>query len=379
MEIAIIGGGITGLTTALSLQKLGIASTVYERADTLNEIGAGLWLQPNAMQVIHWLGLERQILEAGCRLNKMEISYPDLRPVKKIAASVVADDFGNQTIAIHRGKLQRILYDSFSEAGRVELGMDYQSHRIEEGKVKIQFRGKAVEADFVLGADGIRSKVRGNLGLPSVYRDTEQLCWRGIADMELPKALRSEGKELWGRKMRFGFSEVSEGKVYFFIVLNKEICPEEDHPAALAELFSGFAPIVPQLIMGAKELHKAELQDLKRLDTWHGPKVCLLGDAAHATTPNMGQGACQGIEDAYCFSHLLKSHLDSVESAFPLFEARRRKKVDYVVNNSWRFGKMAHSPFGQFLLKAIMKLTPEKVMSGQMKKLYALDRFPILS
>ena len=375
MEIAIIGGGITGLTTALSLKKVGLNCTVYEKATELNEIGAGIWLQPNAMQILKWLGLEKEIQGNGCMLNKMEITNSALSPFKKIDATAVSDNQGNQTIAIHRGKLQQILYQAYNKVGKVELGSDYSSHTTVEDKVHIEFENKTAQADLLLGADGIHSKVRHVMALPSIYRSTNQICCRGIAQYQLPEYLINEGKEMWGKKMRFGFSQIAEKSVYFFAVLNKEICPLEMNIETLAASFRDFNPIVTELIKATSHLHTTELVDLKRLNTWHTNLTCLIGDAAHATTPNMGQGACQGIEDAYYISHILKNQTSSIEEAFRHFENIRRKKVDYVVNNSWMFGKMAHQKTGQFLLRSIMKLTPEKIISEQMNKLYNVEKF----
>ncbi|MDC6367516.1 MULTISPECIES: FAD-dependent monooxygenase [Flavobacteriaceae] len=375
MEIAIIGGGITGLTTALTLHKVGIPSTVYERSETLNEIGTGVWLQPNAMHILQGLGLEDDIKKEGCILNKMEIAHADLNPVREIKNTIVSDKYGNQTIAIHRGKLQRILYDAFSKVGNVALGMNYQTHTTTDDHISIEFESKTISADIILGADGIKSKVRTSMGLPSIFRRTNQICCRGIARIQLPDPLKKEGKEVWGRKRRFGFSEISENTVYFFTVLNREICPKELNIETLSSQFKDFNPIVSQIINATENLHTAELTDLKRLPKWSNSNTCLLGDAAHATTPNMGQGACQGIEDAYYISQLIKNSPASISDTFKVFEKKRRKKVDYVVNNSWNFGKMAHSSIGQSLLKGIMKITPEKVMNKQMNELYEIEEF----
>lgn len=373
MEISIIGGGITGLTTALALQKVGLPSKVYERSNELNEIGAGVWLQPNAVQILKWLGLYEEVLAKGCLLNKMEITYPNLQPIKRMKQTVVSDRYGNQTLAIHRCKLQRILYDSLIREGEVELGKTYQSHFINGDKVSIQFDDEKRDTDILLGADGIKSKVRATMGLNSVYRPSGQICCRGIANIDLPENLKNEGKEMWGRKRRFGFSQLSDTSVYFFIVFNREIGPDNFKADAISDLFNDFDPIVRSIINASSDMHVTELEDLKRLTTWYEGKTCLIGDAAHATTPNMGQGACQGIEDAYYLSRLLKDYDTSSSDAFQKFESHRRQKVDYVVNNSWNFGKMSHDPFGQFFLKFIMKCTPESVMSNQMNKLYAID------
>lgn len=373
MNISIIGGGITGLTTTLALNKVGIPSRVYEQTTTLNEIGAGVWLQPNAVKVLQWLGVENEVINEGCLLNKMEITYPNLKPIKKIKSAVVSDQYGNHTIAIHRGKLQRILYDKCAQLELIELGMPYVHHE-KKDKIHIHFENKTIQTDLVLGADGIKSQVRKAIGLPSEFRRTGQICFRGIANMALPEPFKGEGKEVWGQKRRFGFSPLSANSVYFFIILNKEICSEELNTDALSSLFGGFHPIVSDLIKASGDLHTTELMDLKRLDTWYNSNTCLLGDAAHATTPNMGQGACQGIEDAFYISQYLKSSKSAIE-AFQAFENQRRKKVDYIVNNSWNFGRMAHNTAGQLLLKAIMKMTPEKVMSKQLNRLYTIEGF----
>lgn len=372
MKISIIGGGITGLTTALALYKLGIRATVYEQAESLNEIGAGVWLQPNAVQILKWLGIENEVANEGCLLNKMEITHPNLKPIKRIKEAVVSDKYGNQTIAIHRGKLQAVLYKKCEALQLVKLGMPYVKHESTAQQSLIYFNGQTVETDLILGADGIHSRVRKTIGLPSEFRQTGQVCSRGISKITLPDHLKYEGKEVWGSKRRFGFSQISTDSVYFFTVVNKEIAPTTISSNSLTTLFKGFDPIITDIIRASGALHTTELMDLKRLQTWHKTNTCLLGDAAHATTPNMGQGACQGMEDAYYISQFLKNS-KSAKDAFTAFEKHRRKKVDYVVNNSWNFGKMAHSRAGQLLLKGIMKMTPERVMSNQMNTLYTVE------
>ena len=372
MKISIIGGGITGLSTALALHKLGIKSKVYEQAPTLNEIGAGVWLQPNAVQVLQFLDIKEKVEKAGAKLHKMEITYPNLKPVKRIKEEIVADAYGNQTIAIHRGKLQAILYEECARLNLVSLGMKYLQHQREGVKTIINFEHSSVETDIVLAADGVKSTVRKTMGLSSEFRHTGQICYRGIAKFKLPKHLECEGMEVWAKHRRFGFSQISETEVYFFAVLNKSLCATHVNKEDLASFFTDFDPIIAELIKASDVLHIAELADLKRLATWHNYNTCLLGDAAHATTPNMGQGACQGIEDAFYISHFIKNHREPYE-AFAEFEKHRRDKVDYVVNNSYSFGKMVHHNTGQFLLRNMMKLTPESILNKQMKKLYSLD------
>lgn len=379
MKTGIIGGGITGLTTALALHKSGIPSVVYEQAQALNEIGAGIWLQPNAIKVFNWLGLTNELREQGIELRKMEITNPQLKPFKKIKSEVVQDEEGNQTIAIHRARLQQILYTELQKVNAVHLASKYIRHSSTSSGIHVQFEHAEEQVAILLGADGIDSLIRKALFPESSVRSSGQVCWRGVAKMNLPDSLKNLGKEAWGKQIRFGFSQIHEGEVYWFAVANEahlQQANEVGQKEYLAALFQDFASVIQELIAHTEPsgIHQAIIHDLKRLPAWYKDNVCLLGDAAHATTPNMGQGACQGIEDAYHISRSLSESLQHPEAAFQQFQLHRRKKVDYIVNTSWQFGKMAHSPIGQSLMKLMMKMTPESVLNAQMNKLYAIDK-----
>ncbi len=378
MKIGIIGGGITGLTTALALHKLGVPSVVYEQAKELNEIGAGVWLQPNAIKVLDWLGIKDKVKEQGIELNKMEITDNKLKPFKKIKSEVVQDEDGNRTVAIHRARLQKILYDELLKSNEVHLNKKYLNHSISAEGINLQFENGESQVDILLGADGIDSLVRKALLPDSSVRSSGQVCWRGVSKMELPDSLKNLGQEAWGKQIRFGFSQIHDGEVYWFAVANEEHLKKADTVGKkeyLSELFQGFSSVVTELIAHTQPtmIHQTILHDLKKLPVWYNSKICLLGDAAHATTPNMGQGACQGIEDAYYISRSISESLQNTEEAFQQFHLKRIKKVDYIVNTSWQFGKMAHSKIGQPIMRLIFKLTPESVVSSQMNKLYAIE------
>ncbi|MGJ3233851.1 FAD-dependent oxidoreductase [Marivirga sp.] len=374
MDIAIIGGGITGLTTALALAKQGIASTVYERAPKLNEVGAGIWLQPNALKVLNYLGLKETILKNSIELDRVDITDSQLHSFK-IGENTVQDHEGNKIVSIHRAKLQQILYEALPP-NSVKLDYDFQLLNQLSNKVEINFDAGKVEADYVFGTDGINSKIRKQLFPQSSLRHSGQTCWRGISDIQLPAELKNLGREAWGNRVRFGFSQISDDAVYWFAVAKAKPFEKDDVSKLkndLNEKFKDFHQVVNQIInhTAVEKIIRGDILDLRRLGKWHHQNVCLLGDAAHATTPNMGQGAGQGIEDAYVLAKLFASD-QFIGDTFSKFEDLRRTKVDYVVNNSWRFGKIAHSSFGTFLMKSIMKLTPESVINRQLEKLYSL-------
>lgn len=379
MKVGIIGGGITGLTAALALRKSGITSVVFEQPVELNEIGAGIWLQPNAIKVLDWLGLKGEIQKQGIELNRMEITNNQLIPIKKIKSEVVQDEDGNRTIAIHRARLQKILYNEVLKSNEVHLNKRYIHHSFSSDLINLQFEDGVDSVDILLGADGIDSSVRRALFPYSQLRNSGQVCWRGISKMNLPDSLKCLGQEAWGKQIRFGFSQIAKEEVYWFAVANVEHLKKVDgldRKKYITKLFESFSPIINELIANTEStnIHQAILHDLKRLPDWYQSKMCLIGDAAHATTPNMGQGACQGIEDAFYISKYLSKSPQNVPGAFEEFQLKRREKVDYVVNTSWQFGKMAHSAIGQPIMKLLMKMTPDSVISSQMNKLYAIDK-----
>jgi 2-polyprenyl-6-methoxyphenol hydroxylase-like FAD-dependent oxidoreductase len=327
------------------------------------------------LKVLNYLGLKEIVLKNSIELDRVDITDSQLHSFK-IGENIVQDNEGNKIVSIHRAKLQQILFEAIPQDS-VRLGYDFQFLNKSSNKVEINFDTGKVEANYVLGTDGINSKIRKQLFPQSSLRHSGQTCWRGISNIQLPSELKKLGREAWGNKVRFGFSQISDDAVYWFAVAKAKPFEKDDVSKLkndLNEKFKDFHSVVNQIInhTEAEKIIRGDILDLRRLGKWHDQNVCLLGDAAHATTPNMGQGAGQGIEDAYVLAKLFASD-QFIGDKFSKFEDLRRTKVDYVVNNSWRFGKIAHSGFGTVLMKSIMKLTPESVINRQMEKLYSLS------
>ncbi len=375
----IIGAGIGGLTTALAFEKKGISYQIFEKAPELNEVGAGIWLAPNALQVLESLEVLDEVIASGNSIDRITIGKSDLSPLSDSSQDFIKTKFGYTTIAIHRAALQKILFDKIPNE-KIFLNKGFQSfEELDSEKIVITFNDNStIETDFLIGADGINSKVRNQLFPESNTRYSGQTCWRGVVDIKLDEKYAHRGYELWGNQIRFGISEIAKDKVYWFAVVLAEQNSKVDTSLVkekLLNLFSDFDPLILRLISETEvnQILKNDINDLKPLAKWHKNNVCIIGDAGHATTPNMGQGGAQAIEDAHYLSNLIVDN--SGENIFELFQQKRQKKVSLVVNQSWITGKMAHWKYGRGIRNFLLKNVPKKIIEKKMIELYEIEKF----
>lgn len=378
MKYTIIGAGIGGLTTALAFEKKGIEYQLFEKAPKLNEVGAGIWLAPNALKVLESLDILNEIQANGNAIDRITIGKPNLEPLSDSKQDNIEKAFGYTTVAIHRARLQKVLFDKIPTE-KITLNKGFESYQeLESGKIKVIFDdGSAIKTDFLIGADGINSKIRNQLFPNSSKRYSGQTCWRGIADIQLDDKYKHRGYELWGNQIRFGISRVSEGKVYWFAVVLAEENSKQNSSTTkedLISLFSDFHPLISTLIKETPldKIIKSDINDLKPLHKWYEKNICLIGDAGHATTPNMGQGGAQAIEDAFYLSNAIK---EVKGNAFELFQKRRKKKVNAIVKQSWSTGKMAHWKYGRNIRNFIIQNMPNSFIEKKMIELYKLEEF----
>lgn len=373
MNVTIIGGGIGGLTTALVLKRAGIPFVLYEAAPAIKSVGAGIIIANNALQVFRELGIHEEIYRQGNLVDKMIITKADFAPLSEISLQRFEALYGLQNHAIHRSDL----YDILARAvGPEHIRINKRLDRIEhEGDVyRLAFAdGSVIRSEYVIGADGIKSQVRQQLFPGSVYRDARQICWRGVTGYQLPERYRHEVIEAWHKGRRVGFVQTGKDKVYWYLVINTR----QEIPGAGPEAYiADFHPLVGELVAATPKdtLIKAPIYDLKPIPAWSKDKVCLVGDAAHATTPNLGQGACQAVEDAYVLGELLKQY--NMVDAFKKYPELRRAKAQYVVKTSRQLGVVSHleNRAGMGIRNFILKyLTPASINVRQMARLFRLS------
>jgi 2-polyprenyl-6-methoxyphenol hydroxylase-like FAD-dependent oxidoreductase len=327
---------------------------------------------------LEYLNVLDKVKSEGNSIDRITLGKADLSPLSDNYQAIVKNKFGYSTIAIHRAKLQKILLEKISQE-KIFLGKGFQSFKkLNTGKIKIIFDDNSeAETDFLIGADGINSKIRNQLFPESSTRYSGQTCWRGIANIKLDKEFEHRGIELWGNQIRFGISKIAKDKVYWFaVVLDKQNLKDESRlvQEKLLKMFNDFHPLVKKIIASSSrdKIIRNDINDLKPLESWHKGNICLIGDAGHATTPNMGQGGAQAIEDAYYLSKLIENNPN--QNVFELFQQKRQKKVNTIVKQSWATGKMAHWRYGTNFRDFLLKNIPKKLLERKMIDMYQIEK-----
>lgn len=377
MKITIIGAGIGGLTTAIALKQKGFEVEIFEATPKFKKAGSGINLALNAMQVYKRLGLYDIVFEAGSLTNSMNITDENLNPLSIIDLKYFEEKFKVQSVAIHRATLHQILLNQLSDVP-IHLNKKVKTLRQSENGIRIEFEdGTLHQANVLIGADGIHSAIRKSIFENTTIRKAKQICWRGITKIDLPKKYQTELNEPWGKGKRFGFVAISKNEYYWYALASyKNDYREEFQNIDLVNFYSDFHPIVSKIIKSTpkENLLTNEMLDLKPISTWYNKNICLLGDSAHATTPNLGQGACQAIESAMVLADCLEKYKTS-EKAFKEFQNIRMKKAVEVINTSWRVGKLAHLE-NSFLIKFrnfVLSNTPVKIANKQSERIYKID------
>lgn len=378
MNIGIIGGGIGGLTLGIALKRVGIDCTVFEQSRSIQAVGAGILLGNNVMQVYDKLGIRASLEKVSNPIHQLQITKPSLKPMSRVALTRFAKKYGVNNLAIHRGALQQVLIDELkASGGRLELGHTFQSFEGESQEIIVRLENGHTETfDAIVGADGINSRVRRQLFPASRIISANQYCWRGVVDYKLPDSVRHTVREAWGRGTRFGHVSINDSQVYWFAVQSVGLGPVEPPSQAWKAHFKTYDPLVNELIekTDSDSIHAAPLMELSLLKKWSVGNVTLLGDAAHAMTPNMGQGAGQAIEDAYALANNVASSEGSISQAFDRYHKKRKKKVSRIVKTSRQIGAISHwqSAIGSFFRDRMITTAPDWMNQRQLAYVFEI-------
>ena len=380
IDILIQGGGIGGLTLAIALLQKGYTVRVVERAHGLSEIGAGIWMAANPMQVFDRLGFAHKIADAGWMVHRVTLQDYSGDILQVADLSEVSKLFGFETVALHRSVLQKVLFEQLP-AGVVLFGTEVKSLVQDKDSVSVLLiDGSRIDAKVVVGADGIHSRIRQLASLGGDKRYSGSSSYRAIARGArlLSPEFDHDAYEIWGKECRVGFSKINADDYYWYMTFDS--APEKSHSHEerrihAEKIFGEFFPQWIGLLENTRpgEILQTDISDLKRLDTWSSGRVGLIGDAAHAATPNLGQGGAMAIEDAHTLARAFQQAGLSGK-AFEIYEKQRRAKVDWTVSTSWSIGRICHykNPVMRTLRNAVLKRALSGHSEKQLRKLYSI-------
>ena len=366
-DVAIVGGGICGLTTALAFEQRGWTPTIYEAASEYRPVGAGLLLQTNALLVFDRLGLADRIRAAGVPLGESLIRSASGRVLTRFDLDdAERSHFGYGYVAIHRADLQRILLDEL-DAG-VKTGMACRSVSATDSPTVEFADGTRVHPDILVGTDGIDSVVRDAIAPGTETRTADGIVYRAVASVDVPEGHRAQGIEVWGNGTYTGGAPIGPGRFYWFATAPGPASPDStvssETIAVLRDRYGSFPEPIPTVVdsLDADDVFVTGLKDVPRLERWSRGSVGIAGDAAHGMLPFAGQGAAQAVEDALTLAHSIDT-CDDVTTAFEAFEAERKPRADRIRLESRRLGTlgMLRSPVGTRLRNLAVELLPSAV------------------
>ncbi|CAM2938823.1 FAD-dependent monooxygenase [Rariglobus hedericola] len=373
--ILIAGAGIGGLATALALQQRGIPAIVCERAPELREVGAGLLLSPNAVRVLQLFGIFEDAVSRSRVINEWQILNPHGRPLHRLRPTN-RDQL--PALSLHRGDLQNLLRSHLC-ASSTKLGVEVSDFSETPESVQLTSTGgEQLEGPALVAADGLRSRVHHITEGGDHLRDCGYSGWRSVVPF-IPKGYEGDSlSESWGEGKRFGISPLGDGRCYWYATAN--------HPAGLAaspssrkqelhKLFGHWHAPIPELI-AATENDQILLNPIfdrpARMKATGASRVTLLGDAAHPMTPNLGQGACAALEDAWILAREIAA-APNVIDGLRRYETLRSARVKWISRASHALGTVIQleNPYATSVRDFILRLTPGFLSTTTMRPLFS--------
>ncbi|MEH7886174.1 FAD-dependent monooxygenase [Bacillus sp. JJ1609] len=374
-RIAIIGGGISGLCSAVALQKKGIGAEVYEKAKDFSGPDTGIVLSGNAIRSFYIMGLGGQMIANGVTSDQCM--------VKSHSGEIIANfDYHSPShipnyLFMKRSTLMKILTEALLP-GSLRMNKELIDLEQIDQTIKLNFKdGSTAEAEYLIGSDGTDSPIRKKVIPESKFSLSGSVCWRGFIDN--PRFSEIPYTETWGPRGRFGITPMPGNRLYWYAFKKSESSTTNMSkwtPIDLLFNFFYYHDPIQQILENTppENIIFDELSVLQPLEHFYSDNILLVGDSAHASMPNIGQGASQAIEEAAYLSKWISTE-ESIEKAFEKYELNRLARMKLVKHETKVYGLAAKVDFPILcsIRNKLLQLAPAGYHNEKLRKVVEIN------
>lgn len=338
MNVVIIGAGMGGLTTGIALKKFGHQVRIFEQTEKILPVGAAISLWSNGVKCLNYLGLTDKIAKLGGQMD--DLAYVDGLTgdvMTQFSLLPLIEEVGQRPYPVARADLQNMLMDEFGR-DQIYLGKKMVSLEDKADSVEVHFAdGSSTQADLLIGADGTHSLTRTYvLGQQVQRRYAGYVNWNGLVEISEDLAPAQQWTTYVGEGKRASLMPVADGKFYFFLDVPLPAGLDnnrDEYKKLLKQYFVDWCQPVQQLIerLDPQKTNRVEIHDIEPFTQFYKGRVVILGDAAHSTTPDIGQGGCQAMEDAIYLARSLQINTLGVEDALRRYQNKRNERANELV------------------------------------------------
>lgn len=374
MKAIVIGGGIGGMSCAIALEKAGIEVEVFEAVKEMKPVGAAISIWPNGVKCLNALGMKAALRALGGNMAYM--AYHDAvtgAALTRFSMSPLVQQVGEFPYPVARAELQAMLIDTFGRQ-RVNFGKRViQVEQSDNGVIATFADNSQVQGDFLIAADGTHSVIREYVLEQALERRyAGYVNWNGLVAIDESIAPADQWTTFVGDGKRVSLMPVSDNRFYFFFDVPLPKGLPQDRSTVKADLsgyFAGWAMPVQKLIaaINPDTTNRVEIHDIEPFSRLVKGRVALLGDAAHSTTPDIGQGGCAAMEDAIVLASTLASHSLGIEDALLRYQARRVERVKDLVLKARKRCDVTHAKDPEVTAewyRSLKSETGERVLAG---------------
>jgi len=338
MEITIIGAGMGGLTAGIALKKFGHTVTIYEQTEQILAVGAAISLWSNGVKCLNYLGLTDQVAKLGGQMD--HLAYIDGltgEHMTQFSLMPLIEEVGQRPYPVSRADLQNMLMDEFGRED-IHLGKKMVALEQVDQQIKVQFAdGSEVTTALLIGADGTHSLTRQYvLGEQVERRYAGYVNWNGLIEISDKFAQADQWTTFVGEGKRVSLMPVAEQRFYFFFDVPLPVGLENSkaqYKKLFKQYFKDWCQPVQNLIEAIDEqkTNRVEIHDIEPFTQFYKGRVVIMGDAAHSTTPDIGQGGCQAMEDAIYLARALQINTLGLEDALKRYQNKRNERANELV------------------------------------------------